>query len=51
MVWYAQSYSRPSRKRTILLLCGAPNSREFSLYNLLVFAGFECVNYDIENGL
>ena len=31
-------------------MCGGPNRRETSLFNLIVIAGFECVNYDIENG-
>ena len=32
------------RKRPILILCGGPNDREVSLYNLFIAAGFECVN-------
>ena len=40
-----------SRKKwKVLILCGGPNSRELSLYNLLVSAGLECVNYDKVNG-
>ena len=38
------------RKLKILILCGGPNNREVSLYNLFVAAGFECVNYDRLNG-
>lgn len=34
----------------IILLCGGPNSREVSIYNLLIAAGFHCVNYDRLNG-
>ena len=44
---------RPHRsKRTwkILVLCGGPNGREVSIYNLFVSTGFECVNYDRLNG-
>ena len=28
----------------VLLLCGGPNSREVSIYNLFLAAGFECTN-------
>ena len=34
----------------ILILCGGPNSRRMSFYNLLISAGFDCVNYDRLNG-
>ena len=34
---------------TILILCGGPNTREHSLFNLFEVAGFECVNYDLLN--
>ena len=50
LVWYACNYTRRGEKRTILLLCGGPNKRDSSLFNLFLIAGFECVNYDIENG-
>ena len=38
------------KKRKILILCGGPNDREVSLYNLFIAAGFECVNYGRLNG-
>jgi len=38
------------RKWKILILCGGPNNREVSLYNLFTAAGYECVNYDRLNG-
>lgn len=38
------------KRRKILFLCGGPNSREVSLYNLLVAAGFDCLNYVRLNG-
>jgi len=38
------------KKRKILILCGGPNDRDVSLYNLFISAGFECVNYDRLNG-
>ena len=44
---------RPSKSRKkwkILILCGGPNDRTVSLYNLFVSAGLECVNYDKVNG-
>ena len=50
LVWRAQRSSRVNRTRPILLLCGGPNTRESSLFHLLIKAGFECVNYDILNG-
>ena len=38
------------KKMKILILCGGPNDRDVSLYNLFISAGFECVNYDRLNG-
>lgn len=48
----ATATSTPCKQKpkNILLLCGGPNSRDMSLYNLLNNAGFECVNYDTVNG-
>ena len=42
-------FSKPKTQK-ILILCGGPNVREVSLYNLFISAGFECVNYDRLNG-
>ena len=41
---------RPDKCR-ILLLCGGPDDRPDSVYNLFTAAeGFECTNYDVANG-
>ena len=41
----------PRAKLKILILCGGPNSRENSLFQLFnESAVFECVNYDLRNG-
>ena len=44
---------RPNKSRKKwenLILCGGPNDRTVSLYNLFVSAGLECVNYGRLNG-
>ena len=46
----ATTMSASKKRRKILLVCGGPNSREVPVYNLLVVAGFDCVNYDRLNG-
>ena len=41
---------RPDKCR-ILLLCGGPDDRPDSLFNLFTAVeGFECINYDVANG-
>ena len=40
----ATTRSVQKKRRKMLFLCGGPNSREVSLYYLLVAAGFDCVN-------
>ena len=42
--------NKPRKKIKILILCGGPNDRDVSLYNLFISAGFECANYDRLNG-
>ena len=42
--------SGPTFGRTILQLCGGPNSRKLSMFNLFNAAGMGCSNYDIANG-
>ena len=50
LVWQAEVGTRRFTKRIILLLCGGPNRRDMSLFNLLVIAGFDCEDYDLANG-
>ena len=38
------------KKKRVLLLCAGPNDRPTSLFNLLVAAGYDPVNYDLRNG-